>query len=193
MLRTPSPTLVCLFMGVYPLTRECWYHLSSGIITEYDLLHLRWHFLAPTPVLLWHWNVYVCECVCCHPPCGGPGNALLICCGVANGRNPGLSRVVETRLGQGALQAIKRASYPWHAYTSCSTKRTEDQRALRTTLLSLAHLPSRCPPGQNFYTSNRLFSHNAIMKWSWPGFTGLATIMGTSANHYHHDIAVSLR
>jgi len=119
----------------------------------------------------------LCECVCvCVCMCGGIHSANLhmvslkehhnglFLCGVANGSSPGLSRVVEIRQGQDAselaLQANKRDIY---VFTSCSIKRTKEQRVLWTMLLSLAHLQSHGPPGQNFKASNWLFSV------PWPG------------------------
>ena len=50
-------------------------------------------------------------------------------------------------------------------YTSCSTRRTKDQRVLRTTLLSLANLPSHGPPGQNFHASNWSFNIPWLGGW----------------------------
>ena len=105
----------------------------------------------------------------------------LIGCGGANGSSPGLSHVVDTRLGQGALKLVLQANKRFtNAYTSCypyihfmlpihalhsawEEPRTVRQGVLRTMLLPLAHLQSCCSPGQIFYASNWLFSAK------WPG------------------------
>jgi len=79
----------------------------------------------------------------------------VIRCGVANGSSPGLSHVVETRKGQGALGAglaSQQKGYPMHILHAIHTfkQNKEDQgpEGTQDTLLSLAHFPSRDPPGQ---------------------------------------------
>jgi len=88
----------------------------------------------------------------------------LILCGVATVIAAVLALAMWWRPGcSGVGLASQQKGIVTCTYTSCSIKRTKDQRVLRTTLLSLAHLPSHGLPGQNFCASNCLFSV------PWPG------------------------